>query len=419
MGGSAFAHHCPPYFTPRLPRAVYQHVLKQSKELLGRFYRHVAAPIDAPGKETFGDIDLLVCEPILSDLDETITSRESVALTLARILAAEAHIVRKGDPVLLFAVPLRQVDHADLTHLPAASFVQIDIQTCASHQALIFSHFCESHGDMWSILGTIINPYGLRIDNRGLYIRIAAIEALHKKRSLVLLSSNPVEILNFLGLDTKKWESEMDSLNEMFEYIASCRMFSLPTSRAEMPHDCITSNLQKLKRSERVRYAKRPVFTAWIDEFIPQCLSRGLYPPSDPPLTREQVKQEAFETFGVKEEFEEKELVWILERHREEILKEGLKSNVPIDGVNPALRASSIRVLKEVIIDGLPWVDGNLPLDVQKDAKGFQDIEKIRRWVDAHWREAGEIGFERQRAKCNENAQKVLEKKNEKPAQAQ
>jgi hypothetical protein len=72
---------------------------------------------------------------------------------------------------------------------------------------------------------------------------------------------------------------------------------------------------KKLKHNDRQRMAKRPIFNEWITEFIPKLREEGDY--SEAKVTREEIRDEAFEKFGVKEEYETRLKEWKLVRHKE------------------------------------------------------------------------------------------------------
>ncbi|RKF53895.1 hypothetical protein GcM3_214008 [Golovinomyces cichoracearum] len=407
MGGTAFAQHKPPIPTPRLCRPLYKDILSKTVDLLHNHYTHVASPIEAPGKETYGDLDIIVCKPLEASLDESQNSREELALKLKGILNAKAYIVNKGDAIVNFAIPLshRPRTESKKNKPEEEIFVQVDIKLCLTCQDFDYSYFHSSHGDLWIILSLIIKPYGLWVNNRGMYLRIASIELQDQKKSLVFLSSNPAVVLEFIGLDQKKWWKEMDSRDDIFNYAASCRMFNIDDAE-KMPEFISASyhpddegcEQKKLKHQIRRRYVTRPLFRAWVDDFIPKCRSKRLYSRLNPPLTRHQIKQEAFAKFNVKKEFEEKEREWAIAKNDEEVWKNGIKGMVSNEGVDPAIRAAGLRVLKEIIVEGKACMDDSVPNEVQRDENGFHDLENVKRWVLNNWLRAGEFGFQRQLA---------------------
>ncbi|KHJ34675.1 hypothetical protein EV44_g6380 [Erysiphe necator] len=416
MGGTAFAQHQSPISTPRMPCEVYKSRLRETKALLSQFYDHVLSPIEAPGKDSYGDLDILLFKPKISSLDDAQRSREDIAEQIKTILGAKAVIVRKGDPVISFAVSSPD-NKCSLEEKKAVDeiYVQVDIQILSNYQDFRYSYFHESHGDLWTILNYIIKPFGLRVNNKGMYICIASIEATNNKKSRVFLTSEPEKILSFIGLDPEIWWKYFPSMDNMFHYAASCRMFNPHQFQWALEDTSNSENLVSLNitkkqwsRKDRVRLVKRPVFAAWFNDFIPSCLSKHLYEKPDLFLTREQIKYEVFSRFNVKKEFEEKEINWALTKNDEQVINEGVRKSVPTEGVDPALRAAGIRVLKDVILDGNLWKDNMRPIEVQRDEHGFHDIEKVKRWVSENWHMAGKIGLARQLEKSILNNQKRL-----------
>ena len=63
MGGRAFAASDPPLPTPRLPPDLYFLLRDQYMKLLSTLYASVDSPIDAPGKISYGDVDIIVSSP--------------------------------------------------------------------------------------------------------------------------------------------------------------------------------------------------------------------------------------------------------------------------------------------------------------------------------------------------------------------
>lgn len=83
-------------------------------------------------------------------------------------------------------------------------YIQIDVHTCKDLKEWKFNLFHAAHGDLWSILGTTIRPFGLTVNDKGMYLRIPKIELLDRKKSMIFLTGKPGEILEFLGLNEEK-----------------------------------------------------------------------------------------------------------------------------------------------------------------------------------------------------------------------
>ena len=152
-------------------------------------------------------------------------------------------------------------------------FIQIDFKICPTLKILEWELFHGAHGDLWNILGSMIRKFGLTVNNLGMYLRIPEIEAKDRKMSMILLTDEPRQILEFLGLDEEKWWKEFSSREEMFEYAAGCRMFWVKAGEEEdSPEDGEEVKVaiegqeggkegkKKLKHNDRQRMAKRPIF---------------------------------------------------------------------------------------------------------------------------------------------------------------
>ncbi|TEY83994.1 hypothetical protein BOTCAL_0023g00150 [Botryotinia calthae] len=320
MGGHAFSSHIPPIKTPRMTQEVYDKALEQNQAVLRKFYSKVESAIEGPGKTTYGDVDILVALP----LEGAFTSKDQVGDVLKKALNAKALLQDKGNPTINLAVPWPEdtitsakggKNLAASTDTSSASwYVQVDVHICKSEHEFDWELFHSAHGDLWNIIGTTIRGFGLTINNRAFFIRIPEIELADRKKSMVFLTDNPAEILDFLGLEQEKWWKRFSTQQEMFEYAATCRMFWVRDVAedeadggatgiiAERGQEGGAEGKKKLKHNDRQRLIKRPIFRAWIDEFIPMCHEEGKY--SDTKITREQIRDEVFERFGVKDEYE-------------------------------------------------------------------------------------------------------------------
>ncbi|TLD12642.1 uncharacterized protein PgNI_02948 [Pyricularia grisea] len=264
MGGSAFTQA--PYLlrTPRMPPEVYQHMVTHCHTALSCLFRTVMAPVEAPDKDSFGDVDFLVAQPIDADVDESANIREPeegikpktgerpvIWSKIENALGAARFKYNGKDATANFALPWpheyaslesnvvdvnsandQQVQLADGTpehddtpthngenklavpdadttkveeqptnnNQEVSNYVQVDIRICSTVKQLLWAAFKHAHGDMWQLLGTIIRPLGLKADETALYLIIPEIEPINKKRAMVFLSDDPSEVCDFLGL---------------------------------------------------------------------------------------------------------------------------------------------------------------------------------------------------------------------------
>ncbi|KAA8567091.1 hypothetical protein EYC84_010161 [Monilinia fructicola] len=420
MGGQAFASHVPPIKTPRMTREVYDNALQQNQAILRKFYSKVASAIEGPGKSTYGDLDILVALP----LEDAFSPQERVPDKLKEALHASAWMQYKGNPTINFAVPWPEnspspatnrlgedgEDIAKSTHVsPEEWYVQVDVYICRDEHDFDWQLFHYSHGDLCTIIRTIIKIFGLTINNHGLFIRIPEIEFADKKKSMVFLTDDPAKTLDFLGLDQEKWWKPFKTQWEMFEYAATCRMSWIRNVvEGEAERDVIGIKAEGQEGGEKekgkLKYndgpgARRPIFQAWLDEFIPHCHEEERY--SDIKITREEIRDEAFKKFGVREEYETRRHDWNLAKHLVELVNDGIKGNIPLDGVDNQMRSAATKVLMGIIMKGEPY-EGGMPEAATKDANGFYDLGLVKQFVRENWRNAGSIGMARQQIRARE-----------------
>lgn len=425
MGGQAFAKSDPPLSTPRMPPEIYAQVQAQTRAILRKYYSHVDSAIEAPGKGSYGDVDTVVYGPLDASWDNSKRNSAMVAEQLANALGAKTFLRQRGNPTVSFAIPWPGQGIDDKTN--EDKYVQLDVHTCLSLVSFKWELFHAAHGDLWNILGSTIRPFGLTVNDQGMYLRIPEIESYDRKKSMIFLTADPSKVLKFLGLDEERWWSRFKSKEEMFQYATSCRLFwvkeAADTTESEREMRLETTATAKrdiegqeggekeklkLKHNDRQRMAKRPIFKEWIDQFIPLCQERGVF--GDARASREQIRQEAFANFGVEDEYEAKLKEWRVTKHEDDIWRIVIKGSVPLDGIEPAFRAAAIRTLKATIMEGAEF-EGVVPRAAVKGQDGFYDLEEVRHFVIENWEKAGRIGLARQEVKAMEAMKAKAEKK--------
>ena len=98
MGGNAFTY-LPRKAFPRLPPELYTSLKARLKDTVEGLYSHVVVPREAPGKQDYGDIDLVVCSP-RSGLPDVPHVKIQEALNACHVLPAD------GNRTSNFAVPI-------------------------------------------------------------------------------------------------------------------------------------------------------------------------------------------------------------------------------------------------------------------------------------------------------------------------
>lgn len=304
MGGNAFAEHS----TPRLPTALYNRLLSRTIELLRPLYARIGSPVPGPGKLDHGDIDITVSGP----KDDENPSRENVS-TILHAVQTTGH-----KPTISYLVPLSPVDIAALpanSSLPQSSahFVQVDIHEAPSFSTYNWLLFNHSHGDLFSLLGSTIRPFGLTITDTGTYIRIAEMEATGEgKRARILVTDDP----------QRCWE-EVLGLSDWKSYFSPRRWLALEDMYASVAHSrfFLFSSFQKeraLKSNDRQRMRSRAAFRDFVEEWLPKLQREEPgFGERGKELTREMVWEEVMERFeGVRDEADRTLEAWRKEQRK-------------------------------------------------------------------------------------------------------
>lgn len=287
---------------------------------------------------------------------------------------------------------------------PGPRFIQVDVHICETLEKLQWMLFKHAHGDLWNLLGATIRRFGLTIDEVGLYVRIPEIEKRDKKKAKVLLSEDPCEILQFLGLkfDGQQWEEPFASEEDVFEYAATCHLFWVmpQDTGAEGGGEDMTEAVlaRKLKSNDRRRMSYRPLFRKWIEEFIPACRASGRF--ASTPLTRDEVRQYVFEYFpGVQLIYDSAVTEWRVKLQREALWKDVIKPVVP-DDMGYERRSCCVAALKKIIMDTNDSFDGILAPPTLKNKDGLFDEDAVRVWVKENWQRVLDVAWRINQERC-------------------
>lgn len=148
MGGKVFSKGDDALNVPRMPPAVYDFVKRQCKHALKELkFSRVASPIETPEKQSFGDVDILVClegkdVPFphkAAEFEDAHWDRVAKSLDAKRseqfytITPDKKHIVDSMSfavhwPPLFASVPAGQKKEPGAK--PTPRFVQVDVRLC-------------------------------------------------------------------------------------------------------------------------------------------------------------------------------------------------------------------------------------------------------------------------------------------------
>jgi hypothetical protein len=245
MGGNALKH----LNVKRKTLQEYNEIKKEVLEIIKEYYEKVAVPQEVPDKESFGDLDVLVSQPLpdksLPENDPRFFSRGHV---------------RCGS-VTSFEYKDFQIDLINVS------------PNCFELSNLYFI------GDIGCILGIIATFLGLKFGFDSLAIRYKCKEG----SKFFHLTSDVEKILEFFGLPYPP-EQGFQSRIEMFEWIAKTRFDILL--------------FKQTRRNYRVKHrlSTRPFFTSffeWVEKF----------PGEAPEINKIEMQEEAASFFGKQEEF--------------------------------------------------------------------------------------------------------------------
>ncbi|KAI0140026.1 hypothetical protein F4776DRAFT_571705 [Hypoxylon sp. NC0597] len=425
MGGLAFSSGESPLYTPRMPPAVYEYVIKDCQAKLRDLFVAIASPIQGPAKKDYGDVDVFVVwdkksifpSPLVDNLVSSLAPSTHDPLEAAVHLLGAERYVKEQAHTIISAIPWPEdlpqgaeneevKPHQD-TKTPR--YIQVDLHLCESLERLQWMLFKQAHGDLWNILGSTIRPYGLTMDGMGLYVRIPEIESLNKKQAKVLLTAEPAQILNFLGLKHggKEWEEPFASVDELFEYAATCRLFWVRPEKDENNAAAEGGDVDKnkFKSNDRRRMNYRPIFKKWVDEFLPACREAGRF--TTQTATRDSVREEAFRFFpGTQRAYEARLLEWRKERQRQTLWKGVIKASIPepIEGETVMLgnghwRGVLATALKKIIMEDDYSLDVR-PATPLRDANGMYYEERVKHFVVDNWRDIGRAAWEAHQQRC-------------------
>ncbi|KAM7211438.1 hypothetical protein V8F06_013169 [Rhypophila decipiens] len=430
MGGSAFAAYG--LRTPRMPPNVYKHVKKCCLDKLSELYVITASPIEAPEKEDFGDVDVLVAverPPAGTRVNENPPSHGSgqnthnQLLTIGQKLQASHSIILSPPVSANFAIPWPAGLEGNAEQQHAERFIQVDVRICRTEQQLKWALFKHAHGDIWNMIGSMIRPYGLTADEQALWLRIPEIEKHDRKQAKVKLTDDPAEVIDFLGMKSDGfWTEPFESVAALYQYVTTCRLplirwpsSSSPPGAAaaeESPANGSTTGTvddaaevkKSLKSNDRRRMNQRPIYRTWINEIVPKLMADDSVfcadPDTDLPRMRAQVEEQALERFsGAKQDYESRLRAWRLVKNTEAV-KRMLKELVPPHD-NIHYRSTLVSALKKIILDG----DQSFkvyPDTPFKTEDGFYDLDAVRTFFAEKGDELGAVAWQRQCKKGRE-----------------
>lgn len=231
MGGNAFKMlHC-----PRIPNEVYAKVKIITTNALQEVFKHVAVPIETPGKADYGDIDFLVSAPLGDSSDLSLTAFPFPPVIEAIKYALNTPHGRRGvltPDCMYFAIPMpapsSSSGHQDSkdgdgdSNDEPQSWVQVDVRVCFKPSRFSWMMFELSYASQSRVLGSMVKPFGLTLDPEGLQVRIQEIEGSDWAGSMVWVTRDAWLVCRILGLGRRVVDGGFESREESKSDLPFC-----------------------------------------------------------------------------------------------------------------------------------------------------------------------------------------------------
>ncbi|KAF2727698.1 hypothetical protein EJ04DRAFT_478610 [Polyplosphaeria fusca] len=382
MGGQAFATAGPngsALSIPRMSQETYDRVRDEAGTKLKETFKHVVIPHEVPEKSDYGDVDFLV--------EGSLRPWTSMALKVA--LGAQYETQTGGTHI--YALP-----HPEISD----SFVEVDVEICPGNdtpdgeELFAWTEFMKAWGDLTQIIGICHRPLGLTCNDRGLHIRVEEVEVYDKKKSLIFLTRDVAEALEFYGLDSKKYFEGFSTLEQLFQWVSRGRFFSknIFEGRTE-------------KANDRSRMRKRVMYSRFINDFMP---SLSEPEPSRKKWTRQEVLQEALDHFSRHEEYDR-----MINKHnagvKEGALWKRIREVIPLSGSSLDRTVKGLKRWVAFSSDGAPSISEK-PLGTDRnwiELVPDEGMDRLMQWIEEHYETAR--ATERRASELKKEAKRALE----------
>lgn len=277
MGGSAFAQAsapgAPTLNTPRMSPEEYERLKCFWTQRLQAYFpdAKIQGLREAPEKESYGDIDMFV-----------VTEQRVDFVAMAQHLGAKGVIIRSGGLVQkcslavfrdaylqsITTIVYKLLDAKDpqpTGTVTTEEYAQIDIEVLEP-QLVEWHVFYSSYSDLAGMLGRIVTNLGFSITDRGLWLRMVELDESKKSQhiniadrdGMVFLSRDPNKVMEFLGISANGFTEGFNTLNEMYEWLAKCRLLFAESVK-----------VKRDKSHDRNREQKRTVFAGFFRGWLP------------------------------------------------------------------------------------------------------------------------------------------------------
>ncbi|KAG6845604.1 hypothetical protein H0H87_006657 [Tephrocybe sp. NHM501043] len=257
MGGNAFAALLSPTAFPRMPPAAYSALKARLLPTIKNFYEHVAVPLEAPEKTSYGDVDFIVAGAMINHPSGQVNAPHDI---VQKAINAQYGNTIDGNRTSNFAVPIAlhewkalgcEAEEEEARQLSPNGdiYYQVDINVCKDQGEFERIVFFHAYGDLGMIMGLVARNAGLALGEKGLKMP-------NPPHPPIDLSQSFDDIMNFMGWSMDAWKAGFRTKREVFEWAGSTRFFNLAMFRSH------GEGFTKVK-AERKMYAE---FVQWVEE---------------------------------------------------------------------------------------------------------------------------------------------------------
>lgn len=424
MGGNAFAHAAsgtlPLLHTPRMSSEKYQQLKKIYEYKLRQCLstQKVSILKEAPEKTSYGDLDFIV-ESAVDSIDWHHVAEQLGAIGLithssGKVQSCSLAVPMDGSASASYSIYEHKYNAADLSkEMTVEEYAQIDLEVVPK-ELFDWHSFYSSYGDMCGMLGHMVHNHGFTISDRGLFLRLAALDTakemklgnIPEKSGKLFLSKDPGKVLQFLGLSYHVYQQGFSTAEELYQWLCQCRLLSKSSVK-----------VKKDDASGRQKERKRPLYSTFFNDWLPTYFEAGTNhtveaeaqsDQSTRTSQRQDLASEAVAFFDRKEEYEEMNAALIRQIQSRTVDLQIKPLIAQHSGFKNEKLAEIVRGFRRWVgfEDGSPYILSASHDDEQSQLYKFLDEQdttrlgdeaRVSQWVKENWEVIK--GLERERGK--------------------
>lgn len=212
--------------------------------------RHVEEVASYRNKPDFGDLDLLVSEPLLLPPRPELSLREYIGIRLKDISQEVVHNTARRSSEEQTECGSDECFESRASTI-SFEYKNFQVDLIFTPEPLVeAAHLYYGYNDLGNLLGKIAKAQGLRYGHKGLYWEYRRgtqhIKDLYVTRDLEVIA-------DMLGVDAEVWKKGFDTLEDIFEFVVNSKYFDTSIFQHENTN-CV----------DRIRNRKRKVYEQFL-----------------------------------------------------------------------------------------------------------------------------------------------------------